>query len=145
MNSCKNYINLIRNILINFDNEFDDAIIRILPKIFDDYYMNRFKKIYNIDNLFKKYDKIRYDLLNKKYNLTKINDKVIFRFRKYNTLEYIIKLLKQSVYVFLEQDETYKSVAQEILKIPNIQCYAKFINEKYKDKYTLHEPNYKFD
>ena len=79
---------------MNFDNEFDDIIIRILPKIFDDYYMNRFEKIYNIDNLFKKYDINRYDLLNKKYNLTKINDKLIFRFRKYNTLEYIIKLLK---------------------------------------------------
>ena len=47
--------------------------------------------------------------------------------------------------VFLEQGETYKSVAQEILKIPNIQCYAKFINEKYKNKSSLYEPNYKFD
>ena len=45
----------------------------------------------------------------------------------------------------LEQGETYKSVAQEILKIPNIQCYAKFINEKYKNKSSLYEPNYKFD
>ena len=36
MNSYKNYMNLIRNILMNFD-EFDDIIIRILPKIFDDY------------------------------------------------------------------------------------------------------------
>ena len=54
MNSYNNYINLIRN-LMNFD-EFDDIIIRILPKIFDDYYMNRFEKIYNIDNLFKRYD-----------------------------------------------------------------------------------------
>ena len=32
----KNYINLLRNIIMNFDNEFDDVIIRILPKIFDD-------------------------------------------------------------------------------------------------------------
>ena len=53
MNSYKNYIKLIRNILI-FDKEFEDIIIRILPKIFDDYDMNRFEKIYNIDNLFKK-------------------------------------------------------------------------------------------
>ena len=45
MNSYKKYINLIRNILI-FDKEFDDIIIIILPKIFDDYYM---KKIYDID------------------------------------------------------------------------------------------------
>ena len=84
-------------------------------------------------------------MLNKEYNLTKINDKLIFRFRKYNTLEYIIKLLQQNIHVFLEQDQTYKSVAQEILKIPNIQCYAKFINEKYKNKYSLDTPIYKFD
>ena len=142
MNSYENYINLIRN-LMNFD-EFDDIIIRILPKIFDDYYMNRFEKTYNFDNLFKKYDLHRYQLLKKKNNVTQ-NIKLIFRFRKYNTLEYIIKLLKTNIHVFLEQGETYKSVAQEILKIPNIQCYAKFINEKYIDKYSLHEPNYKFD
>ena len=55
MNSYKNHINLIRNILMNFD-EFDDIIIRILPKVFGEYYMNRFEKVYNIDNLFKKYD-----------------------------------------------------------------------------------------
>ena len=85
---------------MNFDKEFDDIIIGILPKIFDDYYMNRFEKIYNIDNLFKKYDKNRYDLLSKKCNLTKINDKLIFRFRKYNALEYIIKLLKPNIYAF---------------------------------------------
>ena len=47
MNSYKNYINLIRNILI-FDKEFDDVIIRILSKTFDNYYMNRFEKVYNI-------------------------------------------------------------------------------------------------
>ena len=143
MNSYKNYINLIRNILI-FDKEFDDIIKRILPKIFDDYYMNRFEKIYNIDNLFKKYDLHRYQLLKKKYNVTQ-NNRLIFRFRKYNKKVYIIKLLKQNMNVFLEQDQTYKSLCQEILKIPNIQCYAKFINEKYKNKSLLYEPNYKFD
>ena len=113
--------------------------MRILPKIFDDYYMNRFEKIYNKDNLSKKYDVHRYQLLKKEYNVTQ-NDKLIFRFRKYNTLEYIIKLLKQNVYVFLEQDQTYKSIAEDILKFPNIQCYSKFINDKCKNKYTLDEP-----
>ena len=33
MNSYKNYINLLRNISMKFDKEFDDVIIRILPKI----------------------------------------------------------------------------------------------------------------
>ena len=61
--------------------------------------MNRFEKIYNIDNLFKRYDINRYELLKKKYNLTK-NNKLIFRLRKYNKQEYIIKLLKQNVCVF---------------------------------------------
>ena len=98
MNSYKNYINLVRNILMNFD-EFDDIIIRILSKIFDDYYMNRIEKNYNIDNLFKKYDSHRYQLLKKKYNVTQ-NDKFIFRFRKYKKEEYIIKLLKQNIHVF---------------------------------------------
>ena len=53
--------------------------------------------------------------------------------------------MKNNQKVHLEQDETYKSLSQKILKIPNIQCYAKFINEKYKDKSSLYEPNYKFD
>ena len=97
MNSYNNYISLLRNILMNFDKEFYDIKIRILLKIFDEYYMNIFEKIYNIDNLFKKYDLHRYRLLKKKYNVTQ-NKKLIFRFRKYNTLEYIIKLLKQNVY-----------------------------------------------
>ena len=98
MSSYKNYINLIRNILI-FDKEFNDVIIRILAKIFDDYYMNRFEKVYNIDNLFKEYDLYRYQLLKKKYNVTQ-NDRLIFRFRIYNKKEYIIKLLKQNMNVF---------------------------------------------
>ena len=63
MDNYKNYIDLIRHILKNFD-EFDYVIIRIIPKIFDDYYLNRHNKIYNIDNLFKKYGIIRYNLLN---------------------------------------------------------------------------------
>ena len=144
MNSYKSYMDLIRNILMNFDKEFDDIIIRILPKIFEDYYINRFEKIYNIDNVFKKYDLHRYDLLKKKYNVTQ-NDRLIFRFREYKKEEYIIKLLKQNIHVFLEQGETYKSVVQKILKIPNIQCCVKFINEKYKDKHLLDTPDYKFD
>ena len=37
-------------------------------------YMNRFEKIYNI---FKKYDKNRYNLLKKKYKITQ-NKKLIF-------------------------------------------------------------------
>ena len=46
---------------------------------------------------------------------------------------------------FLEQGETYKSVSEAILKISNIQCYVKFINDKCKNNYTLDEPHYKFN
>ena len=99
MNSYRNYINLTRSILMNFDKEFDDIIIRILPKIFNDYYMNRFEKVYIIDNLFKRYELYRYELSKKKYNVTQ-NDKLIFRFRKYNEKEHIIRLLKQNMNFF---------------------------------------------
>ena len=38
MNTYKNHIDLLRNILKNFDNdEFDSVIMKILIKIFDDY------------------------------------------------------------------------------------------------------------
>ena len=43
MNNC---IDLLRNILKNFDNnEFDDVIKKILGKIFDAYHLNRNKYI----------------------------------------------------------------------------------------------------
>ena len=89
MNSYKNYINLIRNILMNFDNEFDYIIIIILLKIFDDYYMNRNDKICCMDNLFRKYDLHRYELLKKKYKVTQ-NNKLIFRFNRYSKKSYIL-------------------------------------------------------
>ena len=38
MNSYKNYINLLRNILMNFDKEFDNVIIRILNWVIDGKY-----------------------------------------------------------------------------------------------------------
>ena len=55
MNSYKNYINVLRYILKNFDdNEFDHIIKNILLKIFDIYYLERDIQLYNIDNVFKK-------------------------------------------------------------------------------------------
>ena len=49
------YIYLLRVIIKNFniDNnpEFDDIIKKILSKIFDEYYYNRDKNVYCIDNL----------------------------------------------------------------------------------------------
>ena len=37
--------------------------------------------------------------------------------------------------VFLEQDETYKSVSQEILKIEKTKNYSKYIHYEYLDKF----------
>ena len=70
-----------------------------MPKIFDNYYPNRNNKIYNIDNLFKKYDINRHELLKKKYNATQ-NNKLVFRLRRYNKQKYIMNLFKKDKNVF---------------------------------------------
>ena len=72
MNSYTNYINVLRHILKNFDdNEFHDIIRNILIKIFDIYYLERDIQLYNIDNVFKKYNMNMYNLLSRRYLLTK--------------------------------------------------------------------------
>ena len=100
MNSYKNYIDVLRSILKNFnDNQFDDIIKSILIKIFDSYYLERDIQQYNIDNIFKKYNVNMYNLLSRKYILTKSN-KLIFIKHKYDKKEYIIKLLKKAKTLF---------------------------------------------
>ena len=80
----KKYIDLLRNIVKNFNNnKFDDVIKRILNKIFNNYYIKREKYIYCIDNLYKKYDVSKYNFINKKYKLGKKSD-LIYRFNRYN-------------------------------------------------------------
>ena len=121
MNTYKNYIDLLRNILKNFEyNEFDGVINNILIKIFEEYYMNRNDKIYCQDNLYKKYDISRYNLMKKKYGIVR-NCSFIFRFNKYSKKSYIIKLLKDDIHVFVEENESYKSIANVILKNGNIK------------------------
>ena len=57
VNSYKNYIDVLRSILKNFnDNQFDDIVKNILIKIFDIYYLERDIEKYNIDNVFKEYN-----------------------------------------------------------------------------------------
>ena len=86
-----NYINLLRNILKNFDNnEFDSIVKKMLSTLFDDYYMNRNKYIWCIDNLYKKFYDGRYNFIRNKYGIVK-NEKLIFRFSRYNKKGYIIK------------------------------------------------------
>ena len=58
MKSYKNYVDVLRNILKNFSDtdEFDDIIKYILIKVFDTYYLERDIQLYNINNVFKKYN-----------------------------------------------------------------------------------------
>ena len=129
----ENYIDLLRNILKNFkySNEFDDIIKRILDKIFNNYYVNREKYIYNIDNLYKKYDISKYNFIKKKYRISKKEDFIDLIDIKY----YIIKLLKEN-----NIKENYEMIANEILKnnIKNYKEYVKEINyEKEQDDFII--------
>ena len=100
MNSYRNYKDVLRHILKNFDdNEFDHIIKNILIKIFDIYYLERDIQLYNIDNVFKKYNMNMYNLLSRKYSLTK-SKKIIFIKHKYDKKEYIINLLKKTKILF---------------------------------------------
>ena len=110
------YIDLLRNIVKNFDNnEFDNVIKKILSTLFDDYYMNRNKNIWCIDNLYKEYDESRYNFIKKKHGIIK-NENLISRFNRYSKKSYIIKLLKENFRVILDENETYDKVANDILK-----------------------------
>ena len=66
------YIEILKIIFKNDNNEeFDDIIKNVLIKIFDIYYLDRDIQKYNIDNIFKKYNMNMYNLLKRKYILTK--------------------------------------------------------------------------
>ena len=116
------YIKLIRNI-------FNNVISKILPLIFNYFFENRNNKIYNIDNLSQYFDEKNYELLKEKYEVTD-NDKLIFRFRRYHRLDYIINLLKEKE-IILKDGETYKLIAQKILETPNIKNYSKYVDEEF--------------
>ena len=114
-----NYIDLLRNIVKNFkySNEFDDIIKRILDKLFNNYYVNRGKYIYNIDNLYKKYDISKYNFIKKKYRISKKED-LIFRFNRYDK-----KLLKEN---YEQEQDDFKIILNKrfCLYIP---CYNKIV------------------
>ena len=134
----KDYIEILKIMLKN--NEYDDIIKNLLFKIFDDYYSNRDKMKYNIDNIFKKYNINMYNLLKMKYILT-TSEKLLFKKRIYDKREYMIFLLKKNNFV-LNEDETYKSIVDEILK-NNINCYTKFIKDYCRDRILKEKPQSK--
>ena len=129
MKNYENYITVLRNILKNFSNsdEFDDTIKDILVKIFDIYYLERYIQLYNIDNVFKKYNSDMYDLLKNKYTMTK-SKRLMFIKHKYDKKEYIINLLKKNKNFILKDNENLKTIVDEILKC-NVDCYTKYIND----------------
>ena len=95
MNSYKNYIDVLRNVLKNFNNtEFDDIIKNILIRLFDIYYLERNIQLYDIDNFFKKYNMNMYNLLSRKYALTKSKKRMLIK-HKCDKKDYIINLLKK--------------------------------------------------
>ena len=135
MNNYKNYVDILRNILKNFDNDkFNYVIKNILSTVFDEYYMNRNDKIYCIDNLYKIYDISRYNFIKKKYGVIK-NKNLIFRFNKYSKKYYTIKLLKSNFRVILDENDTYESIADTILQTESIKNYKKYIDDMYIEKY----------
>ena len=128
VNSYKNYIDVLRSILKNFnDNQFDDIIKNILIKIFDIYYLERNIQMYNIDNVFKKYNINMYDLSCRKYTLTKSKRLVLIKHR-YDKKEYIVKLLKNNINFYLKEGETYNDIVNEILK-NDTECYTRYVNK----------------
>ena len=110
------YIDILKIILKNDNNEeFDNIIKNVLIKIFDIYYLERDIQKYNIDNVFKKYNVNMYNLLKRKYILTK-SKKLIFKKHIYDKREYIMFLLKKNN-IDLNENESYKSIVDEILKM----------------------------
>ena len=135
------YIEILKNILKNnIDGFYDDIIKNLLFKIFDDYYSNRDKMKYNIDNIFKKYNINMYNLLKMKHILT-TSDKLIFKRHKYDKREYIIFLLKKNNFI-LNKNETYKSIIDEILK-NDVDCYTKFIKDYCHNRILNEKPELK--
>ena len=131
------YVEILKNILRNFNDDEDFILIikTILVKIFDMYYLERNNQIYNLDNLFKKYNINMYNLLKQKYILTQ-SKKLIFKKHKYVKKEYVIKLLKNNNIV-LNENETYSNIANEILKKENIKLVSyiyNFVKNRTEDK-----------
>ena len=134
----KDYIEILKIMLKNNTNKYDDMIKNLLFKIFDDYHSNRDKMEYNIDNVFKKYNIAMYNLLKRKYILT-TSEKLLFKKHIYDKREYIIFSLKKNNFV-LNKDETYKLIVDEILK-NDINCYTKFIKDYCNDRILNNNQN----
>ena len=93
---------------------------------------------FGVDNLYKEYDETRYNLIKKKYGIIK-NENLIFRFNSYSKKSYIIKLLKENFRVIIDENETYESIANNILKKDNIKNYKKYIDNMFIEREIEHD------
>ena len=83
-----------------------------------------------------------YNLLEKKYSLTKSN-RLIFKKHKYDKREYIILfIIYNKNDIILNDDECYKTIVDEILK-NDINCYTKYINNYCRDRVLNKNPQSK--
>ena len=130
MNTYRNYIDLLKCILKNFDGEFNCVIKKILSKIFEEYYLNRNDKIYCIDNLYKKFYVGRYNFIKKKYKLCK-NTNLIYRFNRSSKRDYIKKLIRLNN---LNNDDNINEIIDNILQF-NATNYKKHIENMYLEKH----------
>ena len=79
MNEYDCYVNIIKSILKYNKNEKYNTIIPIfLNKIYHEYYINRYLKKYNLDNLYKNHLPLLYTTLDQKYVITD-KDNLIFK------------------------------------------------------------------
>ena len=122
------YINVLRCILKNFNidniHESDNIIKYIINKIFDEYYNNRHKNVYCIDNLYKKYHTHECFILERKYHIIN-NEELIFKFNKL-VLDNFKIILNKNLYIAYM--ENYVNVLRCILKNFNVRKNNEFDN-----------------
>ena len=82
-----------------------------------------------------------YNLLCRKYNLTK-SKRLVFIKHRYDEKEYIVKLLKKNINFYLKEGETYGDIVNEILK-NDTGCYTKYINNYCRDRLLNKKPQSK--
>ena len=111
-----------------------DYVIRyILNTIFNEYYDNRNKCKYCIDNLCKQFDLIKYKFIKKKYGIVK-NQNLIYTFSKYSKRNYIKRLIKSNEYFYIDENEDINRIIDNILEV-NPSNYKKYIDNMYLDKF----------
>ena len=89
--NMENYIDILRCILKNFNirknKKFDTTIKYIINKTYHEYFHNRHKSKYCIDNLISIYS-MKYFFIQRKYGTVRSN-KLIYRFNRYSKRNYI--------------------------------------------------------